>query len=221
MSKMENTRTHLFKRFGRVKRQGLGLIALALTLVTTGCAVAPPQKPDSACDIFRQYPDWYISAKQSEEKWGTPVPILMAFIHQESSFKPDAQPERTTFLGIIPGPRKSSSYGYTQALDSTWKEYQDKTGNRHASRGSFHDAVDFIGWYNYQGFLRNGIERNNTYYMYIAYHEGHGGYADKTWKNKSWLKDVSTKVANRAIEYHKQLEGCRATLNRGASWWVF
>jgi len=218
---MDNARTHLFKRFGGLKRQGVGLVAMAMSLLITGCAVAPPQKPDSACDIFRQYPDWYISAKQSEEKWGTPVPILLAFIHQESSFKPDAQPERTTFLGIFPGPRKSSSYGYTQALDSTWEEYQEKSGNRYASRGSFHDAVDFIGWYNYQGYLRNGIERNNTYYMYIAYHEGHGGYANKTWKNKSWLKDVSTKVANRAIQYHKQLEGCRATLNRGASWWVF
>lgn len=203
------------------KRSRNGLLAAGLILALSGCAVAPPQQPDNACDIFRQYPDWYISAKQSEEKWGTPIPVLLAFIHQESSFKPDAQPERTQILGFIPGPRKSSSYGYTQALDSTWREYQEKTGNRTAGRSSFADAVDFIGWYNYQGYLRNGLARNNTYYLYIAYHEGHGGYEANSWKNKGWLKKVATKVANRAVTYHRQLEGCRATLDRGASWWVF
>jgi len=216
---------------------------IGLLVLLSGCATTPPQEPDNACEIFRQYPDWYTAAKQSENKWGTAVPILLAFIHQESSFQPDAQPGRSTFLGFIPGPRKSSSYGYTQAIDTTWEEYQEKTDNFYASRGNFADAVDFIGWYNYQGFLRNGIERNQTYYMYIAYHEGHGGYTSNAWKNKKWLTDVSTKVANRAIEYHKQLKSCgynmsrspssingssgsnngsrKSGVNSNESWWVF
>lgn len=196
---------------------------LILAVSLYGCAVAQPNNTENACEIFRQYPDWYASAKEAEQRWGTPVPVTLAFIQQESAFRADAQPERTTILGIIPGPRKSSSYGYTQALDSTWEEYQKSTGNRRAIRTSFHDAVDFIGWYNYQGYKRNQLERNNTYYMYIAYHEGHSGYADKkSWQNKQWLKEVATRVANRAIEYHNQLQGCKGTLSQAnTSWWVF
>ena len=172
---LDNLRKGLGSLRKGLARYGKAVLAAGVLITVSGCAVAPPQQPDNACEIFQQYPDWYVAAKQSEQKWGTPVPVLLAFIHQESSFKPNAQPERSTFLGFIPGPRKSSSYGYTQAIDSTWQEYQQSTGNRSASRTRFADAADFVGWYNYQGFLRNSIERNNTYYMYIAYHEGHGG----------------------------------------------
>jgi hypothetical protein len=196
------------------------LIALSGVLLLTGCAVAPPKNTSNACDIFTQYPDWYISAKQSEQKWGTPVPILMAIISQESRFQADVQPERSTFLGI-PGFRKSSSYGYTQALDGTWRDYQRATGHRSASRDNFHDSVDFIGWYNSQSHKLNNIKRNDTYYLYLAYHEGHTGYKQKTWKNKKWLKEVSVKVANQAITYHDQLKTCQAKMKKGESWWVF
>ncbi|SJZ50305.1 hypothetical protein SAMN02745127_00329 [Oceanospirillum multiglobuliferum] len=216
-------KSHTIELWAFAKRPlRLGAV-LMLAASLYGCAVAKPNNTENACEIFRQYPDWYVSAKEAEQRWGTPVPVALAFIQQESSFQSDAQPERTTILGIIPGPRKSSSYGYTQALDSTWQEYQESTGNRRASRVIFHDAVDFIGWYNYQGYKRNQLERNNTYYMYIAYHEGHSGFADKkSWQNKQWLKDVATKVANRAIEYHNQLKGCKSSLNKGnTSWWVF
>lgn len=195
-------------------------IVVSTLLALVGCAAAPPQDTGNACEIFKQYPDWYVSAKESERRWGTPVPVMLAIIHQESRFEADVSPERVKIFGI-PTIRKSSSYGYTQALDSTWKDYQRATGNRSGSRDNFHDSVDFIGWYNYQTYKVNGVERNNTYYLYMAYHEGHTGYKQKSWQDKQWLKDVATKVANRAITYDKQLKSCRLKVNKNERWWVF
>jgi len=51
----------------------------------------------------------------------------MAIIRQESSFQADAQPPRSRILWIIPGPRPSSAYGYSQALDGTWDWYRQAT----------------------------------------------------------------------------------------------
>lgn len=195
-------------------------IVVSAVLAVAGCAVAPPQNTTNACEIFNQYPNWYVSAKESEQRWGTPVPVLLAIIHQESRFEGDVSPDRIKVFGI-PTVRKSSSYGYTQALDSTWKDYQRATGNRTGSRANFHDSVDFIGWYNYQSYQLNGIERNNTYYLYMAYHEGQTGYKQKSWQNKKWLKDVATKVANQAITYDNQLKTCQSKMKKGEGWWVF
>ena len=48
----------------------------------------------------------------------------MAFILQESSYIQGAKPERTKLLGFIPWKRKSSAFGYAQALDGTWERYK-------------------------------------------------------------------------------------------------
>ena len=70
-----------------------------------------------------------MNAKQSYEKWGVPIPVQMAIMHQESHFVADAQPPRTWLLGIIPWFRPSSAYGYAQAIDETWDDYLDKAGS--------------------------------------------------------------------------------------------
>ncbi|WP_368737513.1 transglycosylase SLT domain-containing protein [Oceanospirillum sediminis] len=200
-------------------RRGSVPIVMALTLSgLAGCAVAPPNNTSNACDIFTQYPDWYASAKASEKRWGTPVPIMLAIINQESNFRADAKSGRYDFLGI-PLFRKSTSYGYGQALTSTWDDYQSATQKPLARRNSFHDTVDFIGWYNYQSYERNKIARNDTYYLYLAYHEGHTGYANQTYKDKQWLKDVSDKVARQAMTYDRQMKECRTRFDPDASGW--
>ena len=71
----------------------------------------------------------------------------MATFHQESRFVGNARPPHVYALGIIPMGRMSSAYGYSQALDGTWAEYRQETGNRLARRTDIRDASDFMGWY--------------------------------------------------------------------------
>ena len=116
------------------------------------------------------------------------------------------------FLWIFPGSRPSNAFGYAQALDSTWGDYERVSGNSFASRTDFADAADFIAWYNRQTVKRTRIKPWEVRNLYLAYHDGAGGYNRGTHKKKSWLLNVSKKVADRAWRYHTQLKKCQAKL---------
>jgi len=180
------------------------------SIVLSGCSSTPPPKStyDKLCSIYSHDDDWQDAANKAYKKWGTPPYISMAFVHQESRFKPKAQPPREYALGVIPLPRKSSAFGYPQAKDGTWHDYMKATGNWGASRSDIEDSLDFIGWYNYQSYKRLKISRKDTYKLYLAYHEGHGGYSRRTYLKKKWLLKVSKKVSNRARMYKKQYRRC-------------
>ncbi|SHF85720.1 hypothetical protein SAMN04487965_2775 [Microbulbifer donghaiensis] len=183
-------------------------------LLTAGCATSPPSNTDDICSIFREKKGWYGEAKDAEEKWGSPVATMMAFIHQESRFVHDARPPRTKILGFIPGPRPSDAYGYPQALGTTWRTYERSSFNYGADRDDFGDAIDFVGWYNNTSARQCRIKSNDTYHLYLAYHEGHGGFNRRTFRNKAWLKQVSKKVSARAQRYQQQLNSCESSLKR-------
>lgn len=194
------------------------ICSLTFLLLASGCTTAPPQNLDDVCEIFDEYYDWYNAAKEVEKKYGVPIGVTMAFIHQESKFVEDARPPREWFLWIFPGSRASSAYGYTQALNGTWSEYQKKTGQWSADRDDFTDAVDFIGWYNTRTIKRTGIRKHDAYRLYLAYHDGAGGYLKGTYKKKPWLMKVSRKVDRRAQMYNRQLVQCRSSLDSGWVW---
>ncbi|GAA6209260.1 hypothetical protein NBRC116601_25530 [Cognatishimia sp. WU-CL00825] len=105
--------------------------------------------------------------------------------------------------------RQSSAYGYSQALDATWEGYKRDTGRRGADRDDIFDATDFIGWYMNQTREKNGIALTDARNQYLAYHEGHTGFARGTYRNKAWLVRVSGEVANRSVTYKRQLSNCR------------
>lgn len=184
----------------------------------SGCASAPSQTQD-LCKIFEEKRGWYKEAKKASKKWGIPLATNMAFVHQESRFRARAKPPRVIYLGFIPGPRKSDAYGYAQAKKDTWRWYKKSTGRIIASRKNFGDAIDFIAWYNHTSSKRNGISASNTYGLYMAYHEGHGGFARGTYKSKPWLHQVANKVSARAVRYQQQLARCEKKLNR--RWFFF
>jgi hypothetical protein len=140
---------------------------------------------------------------------------MMAIIHQESRFRADAKPPRKKLLGFIPGPRASSAYGYSQAKSSTWDDYKDDGGYFSADRDEFSDAIDFVGWYNKKSQIRSGISPQDTYGLYLAYHEGHGGYNRGTYSQKQWLIKVARKVEVRAGRYQAQLVECEEGLKSG------
>lgn len=191
------------------------VLALAAALLA-GCTTAPPQNAANLCSIFTEKRGWYKDARKSAKRWKGDIATMMAIIHQESSFKARAKPPRKRYLWVIPGPRPASAYGYAQAIDETWALYQKASGRGGADRNDFDDAIDFVGWYNNQSWRRNRIKRDDAYHLYIAYHEGHGGFEQRTHRKKQWLKDVATKVAARATTYRKQLKTCEKRLNR--SW---
>ncbi len=190
---------------------------ISLALFLSACASSPPTHVDNICHIFDEKSGWYKAAKKSSKRWGTPIPTMMAIMHQESRFQAKAKPPRTKILWIIPGPRKSSAYGYAQVKDGTWKEYEKDAGGWTADRDDFGDAVDFVGWYNRKTHKRTGVALSDTYNLYLAYHEGQGGFSRKTHNKKPWLLKVAKKVSSRAWRYKKQLQGCEERLN--SSWW--
>ncbi len=193
---------------------------LPTLLLIGGCATRPPSDTSSICAIFSEKPRWFRAAKASEKRWGTPVHIQMAIIHQESRFVADAAPPRRRLMGVIPTTRPSSAYGYAQAKDETWDWYRRDTDNRGADRDNFDDAIDFVGWYSDVSRRTVGLSKWDPYGQYLAYHEGHGGYSRKTYNSKAWLKGVAKKVDSRAKEWGAQLKRCEASLEDG-SWWPF
>lgn len=167
-----------------------------------------PRDLDNACAIVAERPAYLRAMQQAERRWGVPVPVMMATIHQESKFIGDARTPHQYALGIIPIGRQSSAYGYSQALDGTWEEYVRETGNRRARRDEIQDATDFMGWYMNGSTRRLGIPISDTANQYLAYHEGRSGFANGSYRSKSWLMIVASRVGQRAVTYDAQLRAC-------------
>lgn len=196
-------------------RDAFSLIFLSVML--GACASSPPRNVADSCAIFEQRKSWYKAAKAAEQRWKIPIAVNLAFIYQESSFQARVKPERTRILWIFPGPRPSSAFGYAQALDSTWAQYQNESGNKRASRANFADAIDFVGWYNANSSRQSRINSNNARDLYFAYHEGNAGFQRGTHRSKEWLLQAANRVQANASQFGVQLDGCRRELDK--SWW--
>lgn len=185
-------------------------IAVLLALIVGSCAssLGPPRNIKDACAIQIERPNWIAAARKTERKWGVPVHVQLATIWRESRFVPNARTPRKYALGFIPTGRISSAYGFSQALDGTWDEYQDEVGGRFASRDDFDDASDFIGWYMNKTLQRNGIPLTDAYNQYLAYHEGHAGYARGSYRSKRFLLRAANEVRNMSANYQNQLALC-------------
>ncbi|MDH3688986.1 MAG: transglycosylase SLT domain-containing protein [Gammaproteobacteria bacterium] len=193
-----------------------------IALLIYGCMDSLPRNIDDACSIFLENKRWFKQAMHAQQRWGVPPSVLLAIIHQESKFLESAKPPRKRILWIFPGPRVSSAHGYAQALDGTWQRYIQKTGNRGADRDDFADAVDFIGWYIDEAWRRNGIAKSDAFNQYLAYHEGHGGFARGSYQTKPQLTGVARQVQKQALRYQAQLDRCGAELvDRRRWWWPF
>lgn len=186
----------------------LFILLNSLVACTTTAVLPPPQNRQNACSMFNQYPAWRDAAFKTEEKWHVPVDVQMAIVNRESYFIADARPPRTKWFWFIPGKPISTAYGYSQALNGTWKDYLYTTGQFQAKREEFKDGVDFIGWYSEQAHNKLHIPLNDPYNLYLAYHEGLGGYSRKSFLNKPWLMRVADRVKTLSAMYQQQLKGC-------------
>ena len=83
-------------------------VPLVVVVCLTACTAKQPSDIDNVCAIFGEHRKWYKESQRAADRWGTSIPIIMAFIHQESSFKAKAKPPRTKVLWVLPGPRPAS-----------------------------------------------------------------------------------------------------------------
>jgi len=165
--------------------------------------------PNDACKMLKENPDWLDSVVGSYDKWKTPISVQLAFVRQESSFKHDAKPIRKNKWYEFGTNYHSSAVGYSQALDGTWSDYEKRTKQSNQDRSSFEDSVDFIGWYNYKSREKLRLPRTDAYSLYLAYHEGWGGYKRRSYENKTFLKNAGWKVNKWSHTYSKQLNKCK------------
>ena len=194
-------------------------VCVCLTVfLVSGCMTPPPKAPENVCGIFDEKRNWYRAAQRARDRWKSPVGITMSFIYQESGFRANSRPERERLLGVIPWKRKSSAKGYAQAIDATWKHYVRDAGDWFPDRTNFEDAVDFVGWYNYQSQRNLGISRTDAKSLYLAYHEGWRGYRNRTYEKKLWLIEAANRVEIRARQYQTQYLRCKNKLRR---WYDF
>ncbi len=189
----------------------VGLVALVLWWLER-----PPRNPDNICAIFAEKPGWYASSRRSFERWGVPEAVQLAIIYQESSFRARARPPRRKILRIIPWRRPSSAYGYAQVLDSTWGQFRHDTGRASAARSRFEDVAQFVGWYGEEIRRLTGIAKDDSYCLYLAYHDGPNGYLRGSHNSKLWLLEVARKVESRARAYQRQYDACEDRL-----WWLW
>ena len=99
---------------------------------------------------------------------------------------------------------------------SDWYKYARKSVKRWGSTIPVMMAI----MYNAQSQKRSKIRLNDPYNLYLAYHEGHGGFNRGTYKKKTWLRNTAQQVSNRAAMYSRQLPQCEDRL-KGPWWWPF
>lgn len=185
--------------------------AFVLLLLVASCGGRNYQTPgnlDDACVIVSENPSFLRAFRRTEDKWGVPIPVIMAMIYQESKFIADNRPPHRYALGVIPMGRQSSAFGFSQALDGTWAEYQSAQNARSARRDDIFDATDFMGWYMSLSRQHLGLSMDDARRQYLAYHEGRTGYRNGSYRSKSWLMRIAREVADRAVLYDVQLRGC-------------
>jgi len=185
--------------------------AMMVALAVGSCSSPPsdpPKTQDDICSIFAERPAWRTAVSQSAIRWGAPAGIQMAIIWAESNFRAEARPRKSYTGGVIPWGRASSASGYAQAIDSTWDWYRRDSGNSDANRKNFDDSADFVGWYMAKTMVKNGVLMHDAFNHYLAYHDGHTGFRRGDWRNKAWLQQLATRVADQAVRYRGQLHRC-------------
>ena len=188
------------------------LYFLIFSLFTSCSSI--PKNTKNACSIFSERYLWYKHVKNSSEKYGAPIHVILAFVKKESGFNRWAKPKRTKLFKIVPYKRPSSSFGYSQAINKTWDLYKTETDNPLALRARFKDSVKFIGWYINKTHKINKIPLNDAYRQYLNYYLGWGNYANKTYKSDKKAILFAKNVQKQSNTYKNQLRECQKSLDK-------
>lgn len=167
---------------------------------------------DNACHMLKENPDWLIAAHSSYKKWGTPISVQLSFVYHESKFVHNARPYKKDSRYPFGKKYLSTALGFSQALNGTWGDYLKETTIKNPSRTNFGHSVDFIGWYNSKSFKSLKIKPSDSYNLYLAYHEGRGGWKKGYHLKQNWLMNYAKSVSKKADIYSKQINGCNLRL---------
>ncbi len=170
-------------------------LLFGLLLLCVPLSYAHQIETDNVCLIFKHHPAWQVATKATEKKWGVSQAIQMAIMNTESKFKGTAKNHH------------SSARGYAQVINRTWRAYEKDVG-KHEIRSHFADASNFIGWYASQMHDIKHIPLSNALDIYLAYHEGLGGYTHALKHKHSMVYRLAKHVQARASRYQKKLNGC-------------
>lgn len=164
---------------------------------TNNQASSTNSKSSSICTLLKQHPTWLQAVQDTEKKWGVPAEVQLAIIKQESDFNANAKNSTST------------ATGFAQVINKSWSAYLD-ANNKHDSRNDFHAAIDFIGWYANQIHRYADINPANAYKLYLAYHEGIGGYRHLATHPKPAVVKLAQNVQQIATMYAEQMVSCTA-----------
>jgi hypothetical protein len=187
---------------------GVSASLVAAGLLLEACAQVPPAETDDLCAMFAERPSWQAAAAAAAARWEVNVGTILAVVHQESRFHSTARPGWQRAFGVIPVGPRSSAYGYGQVKDGTWSDYQERARRPLARRDRFDDVADFIGWYADVIHRSAGVDKGDTFRIYLGYHEGPSGYQRRSFDAKPWLLGVARKVDDQAQRYGRQYASC-------------
>ena len=173
-----------------------------------------PKYPSNACKIFEEKYFYLKHTRAASKKWGVPISSILAVINMESGFKRFAKPKRTKIFKIIPYRRPSSSFGFSQAIKSSWELYKKENNKPLALRTSMKSSSDFVGWYFYKSNQINNIPLNDIKKLYLSYYLGWGNYKNKTYRTDQKAILLAKKVQQQADKYRLQLKKCQKKVNR-------
>jgi len=165
------------------------------------------QASPNICHVLNEHPSWYWAALDTQHKWGIPLSVQMAIVNEESGFRSHAQTPARKLFGFTLW-HQSTAEGFPQALNGTWHRYVILNGKISANRADFTDASDFMGWYLHDIHTSAHVANNDAYRLYLAYHEGLGGFRARSYLREPWLIAVAHNVAWHAKLYHQQIAHC-------------
>ena len=200
------------RRSSRLPGATLLGVALGIALASGSCTNPPPPRAiDDLCGVLAQRVGWWEASARAGSRWGVRPGLLLAVIHQESGFRAQARSDGGLFSSA------SSAYGYSQATDGAWRDYQRANGGRRARRDDFADAVDFVGWYVDRLARTAGVAKDDAYHVYLGYHEGPGGLRRGSHAAKPWLLAVARAVEARAARFERDAALCGRGLLEAAA----
>lgn len=185
-------------------------IIISFILMLSGCEKAINRH--NMCALFKDNTAWYQYHKYYEQKYKVPMAITLAIIEKESGFKAHARPVKTWLIkNVIPWEYASSSYGYAQALNGSWSEFQKAHKGEYHVRSAYKSNVAFINWY-----LHKYADRYKSVEdKYLIYHNG--PYSNPK-KAKQSVLHYAKEVAKKANTYDKQLKQCKLELDWHLDW---
>ena len=187
-------------------------LLLLLSCIMLSACHSAAVRSNNACDILMDQPSWYRYHQFYAKKYAVPSTTVLAFIAFESDFKPTARPVKSWLIrDVIPWQYHSSSYGYSQATNAAWTDFQNANPYSYYTRDDYPSSIAFISWYLYN----YAADKEDVFDKYVIYHDGPNKSASKV---PHATKVHAKKVSGLSNKYKQQLNSCAAALAWYDTW---